>query len=109
MNYNDLLSLQIEFEVHMTCQKCVKAISESIADLEGIRNVDISLERGTVIVETNLPYSIIQEKIEKTGRQAVLKGYGGLNTFLQFFFNIYYKNVFVFHIQDIFESIRKEI
>lgn len=66
----------------MTCQKCVNAIRESIADLEGIQNIDVSLERGTVVVETNLPYSVVQEKIEKTGRQAVLKGYGGLNIFL---------------------------
>nr|XP_012231671.1 PREDICTED: copper chaperone for superoxide dismutase isoform X1 [Linepithema humile] len=71
-----MAAAKIEFAVHMTCQKCVKAISESIADLEGIQNVDVSLDRGTVIVETNLPYSIVQEKIEKTGRQAVLKGYG---------------------------------
>lgn len=66
----------------MTCQKCVNAIRESIANIEGIQNIDISLEHGTVVVETNLPYSVIQERIEKTGRQAVLKGYGGLNIFL---------------------------
>ncbi|XP_032676384.1 copper chaperone for superoxide dismutase [Odontomachus brunneus] len=67
---------RIEFAVHMTCQKCVNAIRESITDMEGIQNIDISLEHGTVVVETNLPYSVIQERIEKTGRQAVLKGYG---------------------------------
>jgi len=76
---NITLFLQIEFAVHMTCEKCVDAISKSLADLEGIRNVDISLERGTVILETNLPFSVIQERIERTRRQAVLKGYGGLN------------------------------
>lgn len=65
----------------MTCERCVNAISKSIADLDGIRNVDISLERGTVTLETSLPYSIVQERIERTGRQAVLKGYGGLNEF----------------------------
>lgn len=80
--------LQIEFAVHMTCEKCVNAISKSIADLKDIRNVDISLERGTVILETNLPYSIIQERIERTGRQAVLKGYGGLNNFFYVIYNV---------------------
>ncbi|XP_011704983.1 PREDICTED: copper chaperone for superoxide dismutase-like [Wasmannia auropunctata] len=74
-----MASTKIEFAVHMTCERCVNAISKSIADLEGIRNVDISLERGTVTLETNLPYFVIQERIERTGRQAVLKGYGGLN------------------------------
>lgn len=68
----------------MTCQKCVNAIRESIADMEGIQNIDISLERGTVVLATNLPYSVIQERIEKTGRQAVLKGYGGSNIPLLF-------------------------
>lgn len=72
---------QIEFAVHMTCEKCVDAISKSVSDLKGIRNIDISLERGTVIIETDLPYFIIQQRIEQTGRQAVLKGYGGLNIF----------------------------
>lgn len=79
---------QIEFAVHMTCQKCVNAIRESIEGMEGIQNIDISLERGTVVVETNLPYSVIQEKIEKTGRQAVLKGYGGL------IYSLLYHNIY---------------
>lgn len=70
----------------MTCQKCVNIIYKSVADLKGIRNIDISLERGTVIVETDLPYSIIQERIEQTGKQAVLKGYGGLNIFFLYIF-----------------------
>ncbi|XP_011632900.1 copper chaperone for superoxide dismutase-like, partial [Pogonomyrmex barbatus] len=73
-----MASTKIEFTVHMTCEKCVNAISKSIADLEGVQNIDISLERGTVILETNLPSSVIQERIERTGRRAVLKGYGGL-------------------------------
>ncbi|XP_029161245.1 copper chaperone for superoxide dismutase isoform X2 [Nylanderia fulva] len=71
-----MASAKIEFAVPMTCEKCVNAIHKSIADLKGIRNIDISLERGTVIVETDLSYSIIQERIEQTGKQAVLKGYG---------------------------------
>ena len=62
----------------MTCQKCVDAVRNSLADLSGIKNVDISLEKGNVVVETSLPYSVIQEKIEvDSGKKAVLKGYGG--------------------------------
>lgn len=75
---------QVEFAVPMTCQRCVDAIRGSIANVEGIQDIDISLERGTVVVKTNLPCSVIQERIEKTGKQAVLKGYGGLN--IHFFF-----------------------
>ena len=61
----------------MTCQKCVNAVENSLVGLNGVNNVNVSLERGTVIVDTSLPYSLIQEKIENSGRRAVLKGYGG--------------------------------
>ncbi|XP_015191274.1 PREDICTED: copper chaperone for superoxide dismutase-like isoform X2 [Polistes dominula] len=67
---------KIEFAVDMTCQKCVNAVQESLSDLNDIQNLNISLERGTVVVETNLPFTLIQEKIEKSGKKAVLKGYG---------------------------------
>ncbi|KZC13330.1 Copper chaperone for superoxide dismutase, partial [Dufourea novaeangliae] len=67
---------QIEFAVNMTCQKCVEAVRNSLAGVNGIENIDISLENGNVVVQTNLPYSVIQEKIEQSGRKAVLKGYG---------------------------------
>lgn len=63
----------------MTCQKCVDAVHNSLAGVNGIENIDISLEKGSVVVETNLPYSVIQEKIEESGRKAILKGYGGKN------------------------------
>ncbi|XP_033331179.1 copper chaperone for superoxide dismutase isoform X2 [Megalopta genalis] len=71
-----MISAKIEFAVNMTCQKCVEAVEKSLADVKGIENIDISLEKGNVIVQTNLPYSIIQEKIEQSGRKAILKGYG---------------------------------
>ncbi|XP_033216741.1 copper chaperone for superoxide dismutase isoform X2 [Belonocnema kinseyi] len=73
-------SAKIEFAVQMTCQNCVNAVKKSLSNVEGIKDVDISLERGTVVVDTNLPYSLIQEKIEGTGKMAVLKGYGGGNS-----------------------------
>ncbi|KOC67190.1 Copper chaperone for superoxide dismutase [Habropoda laboriosa] len=60
----------------MTCQKCVDSVRNSLTGINGIESIDISLEKGNVVIETNLPYSIIQEKIEQSGRQAVLKGYG---------------------------------
>ncbi|KAI4481561.1 hypothetical protein M0802_013938 [Mischocyttarus mexicanus] len=67
---------KIEFAVDMTCQKCVNAVRESLSELNDIKNLDISLERNTVVVETSHPFTLIQEKIEKTGKKAVLKGYG---------------------------------
>lgn len=61
----------------MTCEKCVDAIKNCLSDNKDIQKVDISLDRGTVLVETKLPYTIIQEKIESSGKRAVLKGFGG--------------------------------
>ncbi|XP_076626329.1 copper chaperone for superoxide dismutase isoform X2 [Colletes latitarsis] len=71
-----MTTAKIEFAVNMTCQKCVDAVRNSLTGVNGIENIDISLEKGNVVIETNLPYSILQEKIEQSGRKAVLKGYG---------------------------------
>lgn len=68
----------------MTCQKCVESIEKSLLNLKGIEVVDVSLERGTVVVKSNLPHEVIQEKIEISGRRAVFKGYGG-RTIKQFY------------------------
>ncbi|XP_011304094.1 copper chaperone for superoxide dismutase isoform X2 [Fopius arisanus] len=70
------MTTKVEFAVDMTCQNCVKQVEGSLRELEGIHHIDISLERGTVLVNTDMPYSVIQEKIESLGKRAVLKGYG---------------------------------
>lgn len=68
---------QMEFTVQMTCQTSVNKIRDSLSNMKGIEILDISLDRETVIVETSLPSAEVQQKIESTGRRAVLKGYGG--------------------------------
>ncbi|XP_034188642.2 copper chaperone for superoxide dismutase isoform X1 [Osmia lignaria lignaria] len=71
-----MTSAKIEFAVNMTCEKCVDTVRNSLKDVKGIKNIDISLEKGNIVVETDLPYSVIQKKIEQSGKKAVLKGYG---------------------------------
>ncbi|XP_014215296.2 copper chaperone for superoxide dismutase isoform X1 [Copidosoma floridanum] len=71
-----MTSTKIEFEVQMTCQKCVNEVENSLSQLNGVNDVQISLEQGSVIVDTELPHTKIQEVIESTGKKAVLKGYG---------------------------------
>ena len=61
----------------MTCDSCVNSIKNALSNLEGVNNYQVLLENNSVIVDTTLPHSVIQETIEKTGRKAVLKGYGG--------------------------------
>uniref|UniRef100_A0A023F796 Extracellular superoxide dismutase [Cu-Zn] n=2 Tax=Triatoma infestans TaxID=30076 RepID=A0A023F796_TRIIF len=60
----------------MKCHSCVDKIKSNLKDIQGIDNVEVFFEKGTVLVETSLPSSLIKEKIEKGGNVAVLKGYG---------------------------------
>uniref|UniRef100_A0A069DQU5 Extracellular superoxide dismutase [Cu-Zn] n=1 Tax=Panstrongylus megistus TaxID=65343 RepID=A0A069DQU5_9HEMI len=60
----------------MKCHSCVDKIKSNLKDIEGIDNVEVYFDKGTVLVETSLPSSLIKEKIEKGGNIAVLNGYG---------------------------------
>lgn len=52
--------------------------AEKLKDvLKDVGPVDIDVSSGRVVVNSNLPWIEIQEKIEKTGRRAVLSGFGG--------------------------------
>lgn len=56
-------------------QKCVDKVVEA---LKGVGNVEWNLDQGRVVVVTeNTPWHVIQQKIESTGRRAVLTGFGG--------------------------------
>ncbi|BES92841.1 Superoxide dismutase [Cu-Zn] [Nesidiocoris tenuis] len=70
------MSLLIEFAVKMTCKSCVDAVSEKLKNVKGVENFDIDLDKGIVLVETELPSSYVQDQIESTGRVAVINGYG---------------------------------
>lgn len=71
------MSLTTEFAVQMKCQSCADKVKNALKDTDGVNKIEVSLENGTVIVESVLPSSVIQQKIESTGNVAVLKGYGG--------------------------------
>lgn len=54
----------------MSCQHCVKAVTDSVMDLEGVEKVDVALESGSVDVAYNNPSleaSQIAEAIEEQG------------------------------------------
>lgn len=65
---------QVEFAVQMSGAGCAKKVENSLKD---VGRVDIDIPTGRVIVHTSLPWIEIQEKIEKTGRKAILSGFGG--------------------------------
>lgn len=53
---------------------CATKVQQSLKD---IGSVEIDVPSGRVVVNSDLPWIEIQEKIEKTGRRAVLSGFGG--------------------------------
>ncbi|CAH1402053.1 unnamed protein product [Nezara viridula] len=71
------MSLVAEYAVQMKCHSCVEKIKASLKDVEGITGVEVSYDKGTVLVESSLPSSVIQQILESNGNTAVLKGYGG--------------------------------
>lgn len=61
---------------------CAEKVKQSLGN---IGTVNIDIPTGRVVVNSDLPWIEIQERIEKTGRRAVLSGFGGGNNFI----NIY--------------------
>lgn len=53
---------------------CIESLQRA---LEGVGHIEIDPKEGRVVVQTTQPWSEVQDKIEKTGRQAVLSGFGG--------------------------------
>ncbi|KAJ1335493.1 copper chaperone for superoxide dismutase [Microdochium nivale] len=70
---------QTLFAVHMTCESCVKSVSDSLNALEGVNSVHADLEKQQVTVEGTAAPSSIVSAIEATGRDAILRGSGTTN------------------------------
>ncbi|KAJ5747606.1 uncharacterized protein N7511_009302 [Penicillium nucicola] len=71
---------QTTFAVPMTCEGCVKSISSSLYNLEGINKVEANLKDQLVFIEGTAPPSSIVSAIESTGRDAILRGSGTTNS-----------------------------
>nr|CAD7267840.1 unnamed protein product [Timema shepardi] len=68
---------KIEFAVEMSCGKCEEKVRGCLSALEGVKVSQVSLEKQSVVVETNQPSTIVLDCIRATGLRAVMKGYGG--------------------------------
>ncbi|KAM0323281.1 hypothetical protein ACHAQA_008872 [Verticillium albo-atrum] len=64
----------------MTCDSCVKAVSDSLFQLKGITKVDANLQDQLVSVEGTAAPSAIVDAIQATGRDAILRGSGASNS-----------------------------
>ncbi|XP_032589795.1 copper chaperone for superoxide dismutase [Drosophila grimshawi] len=69
-------STKIEFAVQI--RKNDKSDVDKLREaLDGLGHVEIDAIEGRVIVQTTFPWSQVQDKIESSGRRAVLSGFGG--------------------------------
>jgi len=57
----------------MTCEHCVASVTEEVAELPGVRQVDVVLESGTlsVVAEPPLSDDAVREAVEEAGYQLV--------------------------------------
>ncbi|KAI0195106.1 heavy-metal-associated domain-containing protein [Xylaria flabelliformis] len=88
--------VQIPFEtlfaVPMTCDSCVKSVSDALYRLDGITNVDANLKDQLVAVKGTAAPSAIVSAIEATGRDAILRGSGASNNAAVCILETYHQN-----------------
>ncbi|RDA86468.1 hypothetical protein CP532_3619 [Ophiocordyceps camponoti-leonardi (nom. inval.)] len=58
-----------EFNVVMTCGGCSGAIDRVLKKLDGVDSYEVSLEKQTATVTTDVPFDTVLEKILKTGKK----------------------------------------
>ncbi|KAF4214746.1 hypothetical protein CNMCM5878_008936 [Aspergillus fumigatiaffinis] len=71
---------QTTFAVPMTCESCVKDVSDSLYKVEGIKKVEANLKDQLIFIEGTAPPSSIVTAIQSTGRDAILRGSGTSNS-----------------------------
>lgn len=69
-------SFQTLFAVPLSCDGCVKAVSDQLYKLGGITKVEGNLKDQLISVEGSAAPSAIVEAIQATGRDAILRGSG---------------------------------
>ncbi|KAI0392307.1 heavy-metal-associated domain-containing protein [Xylariaceae sp. FL0594] len=80
------------FAVHMTCDSCVKSVSDALYSLEGITEVNANLKDQLVAVKGTAAPSAIVSAIEGTGRDAILRGSGASNSAAVCILETYHRN-----------------
>ena len=57
----------------MTCEHCVASVTEEVAELPGVRRVDVVLADGTLTVDAEPPLSedVVREAVDEAGYQLV--------------------------------------
>lgn len=57
----------------MTCEHCAKAITEEVGAIDGVTDVQVSFEAGTMSVATDadVPFKAIEDAVDEAGDYAV--------------------------------------
>ncbi len=57
----------------MTCGHCVASVTEEISEIEGVENVDVTLESGEVVVTSSAPIdqAAVASAVDEAGYQLV--------------------------------------
>lgn len=68
------------YNTSLTCESCIKSVTDSIMQNEGVKRVECDLPTQTVSVIASVPPSKIIESIQDTGRDAIIRGVGSPNS-----------------------------
>jgi copper chaperone len=55
----------------MTCQHCVRSVTEEIGEIDGVRDVAVDLDTGLVVVTSDAPLTqdIVRTAVSEAGYQ----------------------------------------
>ena len=64
---------QLVFEVPgMTCDHCVHAVSEELANIEGVTNVEVDLATKRVVVDGTDDVGAVRAAVDEAGYEAAI-------------------------------------
>lgn len=59
----------------MTCGSCVNHVTEEVAEVDGVKNVTVTLDDGSMLVESDerVPFDAIIEAVREAGNYTVVE------------------------------------
>jgi copper chaperone for superoxide dismutase len=73
-------TFELVFAVPMECNSCVDSVSDALKGLPGVNSFDVNLRNNIVTTVGLAPPSLIVSSIQKTGRDAIIRGTGKPNS-----------------------------
>lgn len=59
----------------MTCGNCVHHVTEEVSEIDGVRNVNVQLDGGVMVVESDesIPFDAVIEAVKEAGDYSVVE------------------------------------